>query len=192
MQEDFVSRETMFHVKHFLTMDKEFSNKLKRFNRRINTMIAYSGDNLTSIDQARQGLKMIYGKEMVEPKATVRGLSEEKRKQLESVVDAYLRSPESTIPSYKAIVSAGFKTFASNKNLSHDDVLTWSRILRSSEFQRIKELNTYGSKDTVDLADKLVNAGLDSKQVITAFDSYLKSNKESTLREWIDNIVHGD
>ena len=40
-------------------MDKELQKKIRTFNRRIGTMIKYSDDNLDSVDQARQGLKMV-------------------------------------------------------------------------------------------------------------------------------------
>ena len=41
-------------MKHFRKMDKELQKKIRTFNRRINTMIEYSDDNLDSIDQARK------------------------------------------------------------------------------------------------------------------------------------------
>ena len=46
---------------------KSLSSKVAIFNKRINRMIKYSGDNLESIDTARQGLKMVYGSEQAEP-----------------------------------------------------------------------------------------------------------------------------
>ena len=101
-------------------------------------MIEYSDDNLDSIDQARQGLKMVYGNSMRVPHVTIKGLSSEKIEQLESVMDAYLNNYESTIPSYKAVLNKGFKGFADKRGLSTEDVVKYNNIFRSSEFQKIK------------------------------------------------------
>lgn len=171
-------------------MDKELEKKVRTFNRRIKTMIEYSDDNLDSIDQARQGLKMIYGKTMNEPHITIRGLSEEKIKQLESVMDAYLNNYESTITSYKVVLNKGFRSFADKRGLSRDDVIEYNKIFRSSEFQKIKELNYFGSNDVVDNIESLVDNGYNGKEVVDLLSNYIKSDKTKSLREWVDDVVY--
>ena len=180
----------MFHVKHFRRMDKELQKKIRTFNRRINTMIEYSDDNLDSIDQARQGLKMVYGNSMRVPHATIKGLSSEKIEQLESVMDAYLNNYESTIPSYKAVLNKGFKGFADKRGLSTQDVVKYNKIFRSSEFQKIKELNYFGSDDVVDNIDSLIDNGYSGKEVVDLLSNYIKGDKTKTFREWVDDIVY--
>lgn len=172
-------------------MDKELQKKIRTFNRRINTMIEYSDDNLDSIDQARQGLKMIYGNSMRVPHVTIKGLSSEKIEQLESVMDAYINNYESTITSYKAVLNKGFKGFADKHGLSTQDVVKYNKIFRSSEFQKIKELNYFGSDDVVDNIDSLVDNGYSGKEVVNLLSNYIKGDKTKTFREWVDDIVYG-
>ena len=172
-------------------MDKKLQKKIRTFNRRIDTMIKYSDDNLDSIDQARQGLKMVYGNSMRVPHVTIKGLSSEKIEQLESVIDAYINNYESTIPSYKAVLNKGFKSFADKRGLSTDDVVKYNNIFRSSEFQKIKELNYFGSDDVVDNIDSLVDNGYSGKEVVNLLSNYIKGDKTKTFREWVDDIVYG-
>ena len=172
-------------------MDKELNKKIRTFNRRIKTMIEYSDDNLDSIDQARQGLKMVYGITMRVPHITIKGLSKEKIEQLENVIDSYINNYESTIPSYKAVLNKGFKSFADKRDLSKDDVIKYNKIFRSSEFQKIKELNYFGSDDVVDNIDSLVDNGYSGKEVVNLLSKYIKGDKTKSFREWVDDIVYG-
>ena len=72
-------------------MSSELGKKVSKAQKRLTRMIDYLGVEHDSIKQLQSQLELIYGKEFIgEPHITYGGLTEEKRNQLESVVDAYL------------------------------------------------------------------------------------------------------
>ena len=88
-------------------------------------------------------------------------------------------------------MNKGFKSFADKRDLSKDDVIKYNKIFRSSEFQKIKELNYFGSDDVVDNIDSLVDNGYSGKEVVNLLSKYIKGDKTKSFREWVDDIVYG-
>ena len=171
---------------------KSLSSKVAIFNKRINRMIKYSGDNLESIDTARQGLKMVYGNEQAEPHAYLKGLSPEKRTQLESVVDAYLRNPESMVRTFKAMQNKGFNTLVTNNNMDSNKAFQLTKVFKAKEWSKIKELNEGGSDDALDNVDYMIDSGMKSADIKKAMSNYIMvADKCDSFRWYADKVAKG-
>lgn len=171
---------------------KSLSSKVAIFNKRINRMIKYSGDNLESIDTARQGLKMVYGNEQSEPHAYLKGLSPEKRTQLESVVDAYLRNPESMVSTFKAMQNKGFSTLVSNNNMDSNKAFQLTKVFKAKEWSKIKELNEGGSTDALDNVDYMIDSGMTSADIKRVMSNYIMTaDKYDSFRWYTDKVAEG-
>ena len=155
-------------------------------------MIKYSGDNLESIDTARQGLKMVYGSEQAEPHVYLKGLSPEKRTQLESVIDAYLRNPESMVTTFKAMQNKGFSTLAANNNMDSNKVFQLEKVFKAKEWSKIKELNEGGSTDALDNVDYMIDSGMTSADIKKAMSNYIMlADKCDSFRWYADKVASG-
>lgn len=171
---------------------KSLSSKVAIFNRRINRMIKYSGDNLESIDTARQGLKMVYGSEQAEPHAYLKGLSPEKRTQLESVVDAYLRNPESMVSTFKAMQNKGFNTLVVNNSMDSNKAFQLTKVFKAKEWSKIKELNEGGSADALDNVDYMIDSGMTSAEIKRVMSNYIMTaDKCDSFRWYTDKVAEG-
>ena len=171
---------------------RSLSSKVAIFNKRINRMIKYSGDNLESIDTARQGLKMVYGSEQAEPHAYLKGLSPEKRTQLESVVDAYLRNPESMVSTFKAMQNKGFSTLVGNNNMDSNKAFQLIKVLKAKEWSKIKELNEGGSDDALDNVDYMIDSGMTSAGIKKVMSNYIMTaDKFDSFRWYTDKVAEG-
>ena len=171
---------------------KSLSSKVAIFNKRINRMIKYSGDNLESIDTARQGLKMVYGSEQAEPHAYLKGLSPEKRTQLESVVDAYLRNPESMVSTFKAMQNKGFNTLVENNNMDSNKAFQLTKVFKAKEWSKIKELNEGGSTDALDNVDYMIDSGMTSADIKRVMSNYIMTaDKCDSFRWYTDKVAEG-
>ena len=171
---------------------RSLSSKVAIFNKRINRMIEYSGDNLESIDTARQGLKMVYGSEQAEPHAYLKGLSPEKRTQLESVVDAYLRNPESMVRTFKAMQNKGFSTLVTNNNMDSNKAFQLTKVFKAKEWSKIKELNEGGSTDALDNVDYMIDSGMTSADIKMVMSNYIMTaDKCDSFRWYTDKVAEG-
>lgn len=171
---------------------KSLSRKVAIFNKRINRMIKYSGDNLESIDTARHGLKMVYGSEQAEPHAYLKGLSPEKRTQLESVVDAYLRNPESMVSTFKAMQNKGFSTLVTDNNMDSNKAFQLEKIFKAKEWSKIKELNEGGSTDALDNVDYMIDSGMTSADIKRVMSNYIMTaDKFDSFRWYTDKVAEG-
>lgn len=171
---------------------KSLSRKVAIFNKRINRMMEYSGDNLESIDTARQGLKMVYGSEQAEPHAYLKGLSSEKRTQLESVIDAYLRNPESMVSTFKAMQNKGFNTLVTNNDMDSNKAFQLTKVFKAKEWTKIKELNEGGSNDSLDNIDYMIDSGMKSADIKKAMSNYIMvADKCDSFRWYADRVAEG-
>ena len=154
-------------------------------------MIKYSGDNLESIDTARQGLKMVYGSEQAEPHAYLKGLSSEKRTQLESVIDAYLRNPESMVTTFKAMQqNKGFGALVTNNDMDSNKAFQLGKVFKAKEWTKIKELNEGGSTDALDNVDYMIDSGMNSADIKRVMSNYIMvADKCDSFRWYTDKVA---
>lgn len=178
-------------------MSSELGKKVSKAQKRLTRMIDYLGVEHDSIQQLQSQLELIYGKEFIgEPYITYRGLTEEQRDKLESVVDSYLSSAYSTKRSFKKMIkNKGFQKFLKNNSeQTIEEEKFWDAVFKSSAFNHIKEMYYKASEEVVDITKDLVNLkGFDSNSVISIFKDYMQlSSKEKekiTLREYVDKML---
>ena len=166
--------------------NKELSKLVHKFNTRIDRMYKYSDGSLPSIDIVRQELYMIYGKEAEIPHATIRGLSASQKEKLLNVMQGYIDNPESTIKSYKAMLSKGLKTYASKHGLTTDGVIKLNNIFKSSSFNKLKELLYKSSDELMDNVNNMVATDMPAEEIIKTMDDYILSDKEVSFRDFVD------
>ena len=165
---------------------KDLLALVHKFNMRIERMYKYSSGSLPSIDIVRQELNMFYGTESEIPHARVRGLSDAQKEKLVNVMQGYIDNPESTIRSYKAMLSEGMKTYASKHKKAMDEIIKLNNIFKSSSFNKLKELFYKSSEELLDNVNNMVATDMSVDDIIKIMDDYLASDKEMTFRDFVD------
>lgn len=128
---------------------------LANINKRLKRMTAYLGEEHDSIQNLKHQLDMIYGYESIGvPTFKVRGLTEEKKKQLIDVAETYKQSSYSTITGFKkSLKNKGFQNFT--KNMSQSQAVFWDSVFSSPSWGKIKELFYEDSDRAVATAERV-------------------------------------
>lgn len=170
--------------------NKELQRMVSKFNKRVVRMYNYSEGSLPSLDELRQQLYMLTGKESEVPKVSLKGMGADDRAKLVGIMNTYFNNPESTIKAYKATLNKSIATYASNKGLTNSQVVAFNTLVKSPEFAKLKELTYRESRDRMDNINTILDSGLSGKQAIQVIADYIKSDKSITFREWVDNAVY--
>lgn len=170
--------------------NKELQNMVSKFNKRVVRMYNYSNGALPSLDELRQELYMLTGKESEVPKASLKGMGADDRVKLVGIMNAYFNNPESTIKAYTAVQNKSIGTYASNNELTSKQIVAFNTLVRSPEFAKLKELTYRESRDRMDNINTMLSSGLNGKQAIKIITDYIKSDKKLSFREWVDNAVY--
>lgn len=165
---------------------KDLLALVHKFNMRIDRMYKYSDGLLPSIDIVRQELYMIYGSESEIPHARVRGLSDAQKEKLINVMQGYIDNPESTIRSYKSMLSKGLKTYASKHGLTTDGAVKLNNIFKASSFNKLKELFYKSSEELVDNINNMIATDMPTEEIVKTMNDYLLSDKEVSFRDFVD------
>ena len=124
-------------------------------NKRLKCMTAYLGEEHDSIQLIKHQLDMVYGFESIGvPTFKVRGLTEEKKKQLLDIAKTYQQSSYSTITGVKkSLKNKGFQSFT--KNMSQSQAVFWDSVFSSPSWGKIKELFYEDSDRAVATAERV-------------------------------------
>ena len=170
--------------------NKELQRMVSKFNKRVERMYNYSKGSLPSLDELRQQLYMLSGKESEVPKVSLKDMGADDRVKLVGIMNTYFDNPESTIESYKAIQNKSIFTYASNNGLTSNQVVAFNTLVKSPEFAKLKELIYRDSKGMMDSVNTMLYSDLKGGQAIDIIADYIKSDKTKTFREWVDNAVY--
>ena len=170
--------------------NKELQRMVSKFNKRVERMYNYSEGSLPSLDELRQRLYMLTGKESEVPKVSLKGMGADDRVKLVGVMNAYFNNPESSIKAYKAMLNKSITTYASNNGLTNSQVAAFNSLVKSPEFAKLKELIHRDSKGMMDSVNTMLYSDLSGKQAIDIITDYIKSDKTKTFREWVDSVVY--
>ena len=170
--------------------NKELQRMVSKFNKRVERMYNYSEGSLPSLDELRQQLYMLTGKESEVPKVSLKGMKADDRVKLVSIMNTYFNNPESSIKAYKATLNKSINTYASNNDLTNSQVVAFNSLVKSPEFSKLKELIYRDSKGMMDSVNTMLYIDLKGRQAIDIIADYIKSDKTKTLREWVDNAVY--
>ena len=97
--------------------NKELQQMVSKFNKRVERMYNYSAGSLPSLDELRQQLYMLTGKESEVPKVSLKGMGADDRVKLVGIINTYFDNPESTIKAYKAMQNKSISTYANNRDI---------------------------------------------------------------------------
>lgn len=170
--------------------NKELQNMVSKFNKRVVRMYNYSNGALPSLDEIRQQLYMITGKEREIPKITLKNVKSEDRAKLIHIMNSYFDNPESTIKTYKAMQNKSISTYANNNKLTNNQIIAFNTLVKSPEFAKLKELTYRESRDRMDNVNTMLSGGLNGQQAIKIVTDYIKSDKKLSFREWVDNAIY--
>ena len=170
--------------------NKELQNMVSKFNKRVARMYNYSNGALPSLDELRQQLYMLTGKESEVPKVSLKGIGADDRIKLVGIMNSYFNNPESSIKAYTAIQNKSIGTYASNNGLTSEQIVAFNTLVKSPEFAKLKELTYRESRDRMDNINTMLYNGLNEKQAIKIITDYIKSDKKLSFREWVDNAVY--
>lgn len=128
---------------------------LGNMNKRLKRMTAYLGEEHDSIQLLKHQLDMVYGYESIRiPTFKVKGLSEEKKKQILDIAKTYQHSSYSTVTGFKkSLQNKGFQTFT--KNMSQSQEVFWDSVFSSPSWGKIKELFYEDSDRAVATAERV-------------------------------------
>ena len=170
--------------------NKELQRMVSKFNKRVVRMYNYSNGSLPSLDELRQQLYMLMGKESEVPKVSLKGMGSDDRVKLVGIMNTYFDNPESTIKSYKAMQNKSISTYANNNGLTSNQVVTFNTLVKSPDFAKLKELMYRDSGGMMDSVNTILYSDLNGKQAIGIIADYIKSDKTKSFREWVDNAVY--
>lgn len=128
---------------------------LANMNKRLKRMTAYLGEEHDSIQMVKHQLDMVYGHESIGiPTFKVKGLTEEKKKQILDIAKTYQQSSYSTVTGFKkSLQNKGFQTFT--KNMSQSQAVFWDSVFSSPSWGKIKELFYEDSDRAVATAERV-------------------------------------
>ena len=170
--------------------NKELQNMVSKFNKRVERMYNYSNGSLPSLDELRQQLYMLTGKESEVPKVSLKGIGADDRAKLVGIMNAYFHNPASRIQAHTAIQHKSIRTYANNNKLTNNQIEACNTLVRSPEFAKLKELTYRESRDRMDNINTMLSNGLNGKQAIKIITDYIKSDKKLSFREWVDNAIY--
>ena len=170
--------------------NKELQRAVSKFNKRVERMYNYSEGSLPSLDELRQQLYMLTGKESEVPKVSLKGMGADDRVKLVGIMNTYFNNPESSIKAYTAMQYKSISTYAHNNGLTSSQVVAFNTLVKSPEFSKLKELMYRDSEGMMDSVNTILYSGLSGKQAIDIIADYIKSDKTITFREWVDNAVY--
>lgn len=166
-------------------------------------MMKYFESGHESIDVLSASLSKVYGREVLEPKITLAGLTAKQRRIVLHIAQSYIDNPASTITSFKALQdSRGFSKFFKNREYEHgkpkeSDVRNFDSLFRSDEFKKLKELYHSYSDTVIEMADMLIDSGLSFNQQRDILKNYLQIIGETgkgvepsiNIIEYLNNIL---
>ena len=170
--------------------NKELQRMVSKFNKRVERMYNYSEGSLPSLDELRQQLYMLTGKESEVPKVSLKGMGADDRVKLVGIMNTYFNNPESTIKTCKVMQSKPIDTYARNNGLTNSQIVAFNTLVKSPEFSKLKELIYRDSKGMMDSVNTMLYSDLKGGQAIDIIADYIKSDKTKTFREWVDNAVY--
>ena len=170
--------------------NKELQRMVSKFNKRVERMYNYSEGSLPSLDELRQELYMLTGKESEVPKVSLKGMGADDRAKLVGIINTYFNNPESSIRAYTAMQNKSISTYANNNGLTSNQVVAFNTLVKSPEFAKLKELIYRDSKGMMDSVNTMLYSDLKGKQAIDIIADYIRSDKTKTFREWVDNAVY--
>ena len=172
--------------------NKELQRMVSKFNKRVVRMYNYSEGSLPRLDELRQQLYMLTGKESEVPKVSLKGMGADDRVKLVGIMNTYFNNPESTIKSYEAMQNKSISTYASNNGLTSNQVEAFNTLVKSPEFAKLKELIYRDSKGMMDSVNTMLYSDLKGKQAIGIIADYIKSDKTKSFREWVDSAIYNN
>ena len=171
--------------------NKELQRMVSKFNKRVERMYNYSEGSLASLDELRQQLYMLTGKESEVPKVSLKGMGAEDRVKLVGIMNTYFNNPESTIKSYEAMQNKSISTYANNRDMTASQIVAFNTLVKSSEFAKLKELIYKDSKGRMDSVDTMLSGGLSGKQAIDIISNWISNGQIVTFKKYVDGISYG-
>ena len=160
-------------------------------NKRLKRMTAYLGEEHDSIQLIKHQLDMVYGFESIGvPTFKVRGLKEEKKKQLLDIAKTYQQSSYSTITGFKkSLKNKGFQSFT--KNMSQSQAVFWDSVFSSPSWGKIKEL-FYEDSDravaTAERVERFTENPYSLEDIFSVWTGIAKEDKPN-FRKSIDTVL---
>lgn len=102
-------------------------------------------------------------------------------------------SPYSTPAGRKKVTEKAFKTYAENHDLNYDDYKDYfekmENVLSNNIFSKIMEQYEYDSDTVMDTILSLSETSKTSKDIINILKEFNLTNKDLTLREYVDDLL---
>ena len=169
----------------------EDRRQIKIANTRLKRMFSFTNGDEETIDKLRNDLELLYGHNIIGvPQLRLSEVSGEDKDLLAELAKAYNSSPYSTIPSFKAVTTNGFSSFAKTNDLTNDEVVKMSKLFRSPTWHKIRDEYNHASESVVDGVLEAIEEGASVNEIKGALSSYLRSSDtEKSVLEFLNNIM---
>ena len=171
--------------------NKELQRMVSKFNKRVERMYNYSAGSLPSLDELRQQLYMLTGKESEVPKVSLKGMGADDRVKLLGIMNTYFNNPESSIKAYTAMQNKSISTYANNRDMTASQIVAFNTLVKSPEFAKLKELIYKDSKGRMDSVDTMLSSGLSGGQAINIISNWISNGQLVTFKKYVDGISYG-
>ena len=171
--------------------NKGLRRMVSKFNEGVECVYNYSEGSLPSLDELRQQLYMLTGKESEVPKVSLKGMGADDRIKLVGIINTYFDNPESTIKAYKAMQNKSINTYANNRDMTASQIVAFNTLVKSPEFAKLKELIYKDSKGRMDSVDAMLSSGLSGKQAINIISNWISNGQLVTFKKYVDGISYG-
>ena len=129
----------------------EDRRQIKIANTRLKRMFSFTNGDEETIDKLRNDLELLYGHNIIGvPQLRLSEVSGGDKDFLAELAKGYNSSPYSTITSFKAVTTKGFSSFAKTNDLTNEEVLTMSKLVRSPTCHKIRNEYKKASESVVD------------------------------------------
>lgn len=171
--------------------NKELQRMVSKFNKRVERMYNYSKGSLPSLDELRQQLYMLTGKESEVPKVSLKDVGADDRVKLVGIMNTYFNNPESSIRAYKAMQNKSISTYVNNRDMAASKIVAFNTLVKSPEFSKLKELIYKDSKGRMDSVDTMLDSGLSGKQAIDVISNWISNGQLVTFKKYVDGMSYG-
>lgn len=170
---------------------KDFARRqVIKANKRLKEMRKHYKHGNKALDFADLSIKKTGGKGEFKLK---KGATKSDYNKIVRATQKLINSPYSTPAGRKKITEKSFKTYAENHDLNYDDYKEYfekmENALSNNIFSKIMEQYEHDSDTVMDTILSLSETKKTSKDIIKILQEFNLTNKDLTLREYVDELL---
>ncbi len=173
---------------------KDFAKRqVIKANKRLKEMRKHYKNGNKALDFADLSIKKTGGKRKFKLK---KGASKSEYNKLIKATQKLIKSPYSTQNGRKKVTIKAFKTYAENRGLNYNELESsfekMESILSSNVFSKLMEQYVYDSDSVMETILNMSESNASSSDIIELLKEFNKSNKDVSLRNYVDEFMENE